>query len=90
MDCEMPEMDGYEATRQIREWRNFPDEKLRIKGYIPIIAMTAHALPGNKEKCFAAGMDYFLSKPMAPDGLAIILDKFLKNRAAPCVSDTGP
>ncbi|WP_184544673.1 response regulator [Mucilaginibacter sp. FT3.2] len=62
MDLQMPEMDGYEATRQIREWRN-------DKSNIPIIAMTAHTMPGEKEKCFEIGMNDFLPKPFFSDVL---------------------
>jgi len=74
MDCEMPEMDGYEATRQIRRWESTqqPDKPPLI-----IVAMTAHAMAGAREKCLAAGMDDFIPKPVSPDNLLETLGKWL-------------
>ncbi len=64
MDVSMPEMDGFEATRAIRD----PESSVIDPG-IPIIAMTAHALKGDRERCLAAGMDDYIAKPIQPDEL---------------------
>jgi CheY-like chemotaxis protein len=66
MDCEMPELDGYETTERIR--RNNPRS-------IYIIAMTANAMQGDREKCLACGMDDYVSKPVRVDDLAAALDR---------------
>ncbi|MCD4676380.1 MAG: response regulator, partial [Desulfobacula sp.] len=65
MDCQMPVMDGFEATRQIRE-----NEKILKMGHVPIIAMTGNAFESDREKCFKAGMDDFIAKPVEPDILS--------------------
>ncbi|GHB64501.1 hypothetical protein GCM10008107_12080 [Psychrosphaera saromensis] len=72
MDCQMPVMDGYEATQQIR----LEDSKVLDRG-IPIIAMTANSMQGDKEKCLAAGMDDFISKPVSPSKLQEALTRWL-------------
>jgi two-component system sensor histidine kinase/response regulator len=77
MDVQMPEMDGFEATRVIR--RN--EEQLRATSYsthIPIIAMTAHAMKGDREKCIEAGMDDYVAKPIDPEALFSKLSKWIK------------
>ncbi|MEO5959265.1 MAG: response regulator, partial [Opitutaceae bacterium] len=64
MDCQMPELDGYEATRSIREWESDPTRERRWRGSIHIVAMTAHAMQGDREKCLAAGMNIHVTKPV--------------------------
>lgn len=73
MDCQMPEMDGFEATMLIREAEKY------TKNHIPIIAMTANALHGDRERCLAAGMDDYISKPISPPKLKSVLEKWLPN-----------
>jgi len=70
MDCQMPEMDGFEATRQIRE------REKQTGGHIPIVALTAHAMAGDRERCLAAGMDDYVPKPINPAELVRVIEKF--------------
>jgi len=70
MDCQMPELDGYEATRAIRALEN-GDRR------IPIVALTAHAIKGSDEACKSAGMDEHLTKPIERERLEACLDRFL-------------
>ncbi|WML90685.1 response regulator [Thiothrix lacustris] len=72
MDCQMPVMDGYEATRKIRQ---LEDERYQV---LPIVALTAHTMKGDDEKCYEAGMSDYLSKPVRVDELESKLQKWLK------------
>ncbi|USD62004.1 response regulator [Vibrio sp. SCSIO 43140] len=75
MDCQMPEMDGYEATKEIRNTNN-----ANINHDIPVIAMTANAIQGDREKCLQAGMDDYVSKPVSAKALGDVLAKWLPHK----------
>jgi len=74
MDCHMPEMDGYEASRRIRQ-REIASTLTKRPHRIRIIAFTASVFDGDREKCLAAGMDDYLSKPVQVEELKAALDR---------------
>ena len=82
MDCQMPEMDGFEATRAIRR------QEQNTGTRIPIVALTAHALQGDRELCLAAGMDDYLSKPFTIEQLRAVLYRWLQSTSQPTQVDS--
>ena len=76
MDCLMPEMDGYEAAQALRKLERDPDRPCSWKTPVHIIAMTANALQGDREKCLAAGMDDYVSKPARLNELQAVLERW--------------
>jgi two-component system sensor histidine kinase/response regulator len=77
MDVQMPEMNGWEATQAIRE------KEKTTGAHIPIVAMTAHAMKGDEEKCLAAGMDAYLTKPIRTQELFATIDRMGNKKASP-------
>jgi signal transduction histidine kinase/NO-binding membrane sensor protein with MHYT domain/CheY-like chemotaxis protein len=76
MDCQMPEMDGFEATKRIRKY-----EEKQGKKHTVIIALTADAMTGDREKCLKAGMDDYLNKPVRPQEINNMLEKWLTKKS---------
>jgi len=74
MDCQLPEIDGYEATRRIHEAER--------PHHTPVIALTAHALPGDRERCLGAGMDDYVAKPVHADAFYEVLERWLPREPA--------
>jgi signal transduction histidine kinase/CheY-like chemotaxis protein/HPt (histidine-containing phosphotransfer) domain-containing protein len=81
MDVQMPEMDGLEATAAIRA------QEAKGGGHIPIVGVTAHAIKGDRERCLAAGMDGYVSKPIRPEALFAAIDALVTGRPQP---DSAP
>jgi len=77
MDVQMPEKDGYAATRCIRE------QEKKLGTHVHIIAMTAHAMSGDRERCLQAGMDDYISKPISRKTIENVLEKIRQNAASP-------
>ena len=88
LDIQMPEMDGYQATQAIRRMSDYRQK-------IPIIALTANAMQGDKERCLDAGMDDYISKPVTPEALRDVLARWVgtassPSSGAPSASTTRP
>jgi PAS domain S-box-containing protein len=83
MDCQMPETDGFAATAMIRD----PESKV-LNHSVPIIAMTANAMKGDRENCIEAGMDDYLSKPVKKDELAAVLGKWVPARGCESLANS--
>jgi two-component system sensor histidine kinase/response regulator len=77
MDAQMPEMDGFAATARIRELEERTDRRQ------PIIALTAHAMKGDQERCLQAGMDAYVGKPVTPRDLFAAIEDVLSSRRPP-------
>jgi signal transduction histidine kinase/PleD family two-component response regulator len=74
MDCQMPEMDGFEATRAIRAWETTSRLDASPTSRLPIVALTANAMQGDRDRCLAAGMDDYITKPLSRSDLARVLE----------------
>ena len=81
MDVSMPVMNGLEASRAIRALESGSGHR------VPIVAVTAHVLDGDREQCFSAGMDDYLMKPIGIDRLEEKLDRWLRRVRAPAIND---
>ncbi|SHH52079.1 ATP-binding protein [Massilia sp. CF038] len=80
MDVQMPELDGLSAARRIRQW------ELAHGGHVPIVAMTARAMQGDRERCLEAGMDDYLSKPIDSEHLRQLVSRFHVEQAGPVLA----
>jgi PAS domain S-box-containing protein len=85
MDCQMPTMDGFEATRRIRSL----EDRGKLAGHLPVVALTANAIQGDRDRCLAAGMDGYLTKPFEPDQLLRTLTSMLASRVEASVEQAA-
>jgi signal transduction histidine kinase/ligand-binding sensor domain-containing protein/ActR/RegA family two-component response regulator len=76
MDCQMPEMDGFEATTAIREFEAQFRQVQEGRTHVPVVALTAHAIGGYRDLCLSAGMDDYIAKPIDAAALAKVIDKY--------------
>jgi signal transduction histidine kinase/CheY-like chemotaxis protein len=81
MDCQMPQLDGFEATRR---WRSH--ERRHLLGHVPIVALTASAVNGDRERCIRCGMDDYLVKPFEMDDLVDVVQRNLQHQPVPALS----
>ena len=72
MDCQMPIMDGYQASRAIREW----ERSRSVATPVPIVALTANAMPDDRDRCLQAGMTDYLSKPFSGNQLRAVVSRW--------------
>jgi CheY-like chemotaxis protein len=77
MDVQLPDLDGYETTKQIRKW----EEETGVKKPLPIIATTANAMLGDRERCLEAGMSNYISKPLKTEALAAMLMEYTAEKS---------
>lgn len=94
MDCQMPEMEGFEATSLIRKRETAQSSRTTQDAscntpHVPIIALTAHAMPGDRERCLTAGMDDYLTKPFSQHQLETLLNRWLNRTDAPPAHNPG-
>ncbi len=83
MDVQMPEMDGLEATERLRAWER------QTGGHVPVVAMTAYAMKGDREMCLSKGMDDYVSKPIQPAELNAVIARLTATGASPLVPSRG-
>ncbi|KAB2653828.1 MAG: response regulator [Verrucomicrobia bacterium] len=86
MDVMMPGMDGLDATREIRQRQQHPATHKNFKSPMIIVAMTASAMPGDRERCLAAGMDDYLSKPVRPEDVRAVIERWAAKAALDTVT----
>jgi CheY-like chemotaxis protein len=82
MDVQMPGMDGIEATKLVRQ------KERESGGHLPIVAITAHAMKGDRERFIEAGMDDYLAKPVSPEALAATVRRFAKGIPAKAAAES--